>query len=1727
MESKIRAQSDVYNRMEKARVNFKKSPKDRLTSNYIETRIDILNGQWETFNKVHEQIINEVSDADYAELEYFTEDFYTKTEDLYADLKTELKASLDKCTRVPTKTQDALRSHEEQISVHLPKITIPSFSGRYSEWTTFRDLFLSLIHNNNALQKVQKLHYLKSYLTGEAEQLVRHLPITSDNYSMCWDLLENRFNNKKYVTNCILKRFFGQKNIVSENSSALKDMFDTTNECLNALKNNGVKTENWDIIVIYLLSSKLDGESRKQWEAKICDLTNDLPTLKQFLEFLEHRFRSLEFLNPKITKCTQSHHVVAKNNDKVSIPCSYCSDNDHKLGNCKKFANETLSARRDFVQTSNLCFNCLGPNHSVITCRLPTRCRICKKKHHSLLHSNTINVQSNNVNNQSNSNNVVAATATASDENDQTNITTCFSNNKSQVLLATALVKAETINGSFMTLRSLLDQGSQASFITESAVQLLGLKKETSKSVISGVGNDCKTSVNSKHVVHIKLQSIHDPTFNIKVKAHVLTKLTAFLPERQVDIQLWSNMPKLRLADPNFNVPNKIDLLLGAEVYCQILSEGLIKGPIGTPIAQNTRLGWILSGQVSESRKTESICNSITTLHTQVVEEEFDLKRFWEIESDQCLLTTPHRTPEEQRCEEFYKKTTTRDPSGRYIVKLPFKEENPSCRSGNSREIAVKRFLMQEKRLVRSPQLKDLYSDVIAEYLELGHMEKVPNNEIIKSDSVYLPHHAVVKMNRATTKLRVVFDASCRDNNGVSLNSELMIGPTLQSDLRHLVMRWRLHPVCLVANIVKMYRQILVASEDADYQRLVWRDTPEQLIEHLRMLRVTFGTAASPFLAVRTLHQIVYDEGKPFPIASERVLNFFYMDDLLTGCDTVLEGKQIYKEINELLSKGGFELQKWSSNNETLLKEISKEAETAGSNLELKIDEIIKILGLTWNRRTDDFEYSVQLPPIVEPVTKRRVISDIAKMFDPMGWIAPAIIKAKIFIQQLWLSGIGWDEELPPKLLNDWITYRGDLTALTQFRLPRWIGMNKKCMKLELHGFSDASTDAYAAVVYARIVDESGTVRVTLITCKTKVAPIKQVSIPRLELCGATLLARLLREVAEVLKVPKTDLHAWTDSTIVLAWLSSHPSRWKTFIANRVAEILNILDRDQWSHVSSADNPADCASRGVNPSECEAIPLWKAGPAWLSDTNIEYNRSEVNDTDLEEKGKKACHVTREDEFELWTKFSSLQKIIRIIAYCLRFISKTKKSTEARTFPSWLTSKELSKAIQISIKASQATCFAQEIKDIKLRGAVNKKSKLTTLTPFLDGEGILRVGGRLERADLSDDRKHPIVLPSKSHFTNLIIADAHQKTLHGGPQLMVNYLRSKYWILDVKNRTKLFLRKCVTCVRHAAQCRDQLMGQLPTARVTPIRPFYQSGVDYAGPIQIRTSKGRGHRAYKGYICLFVCMATRAVHLEAVTDLTSQGFLAAFKRFVSRRGHCADLYSDNGTNFVGAARELRTLVAQERSTISREIAESLATVGTTWHFIPPRAPHFGGLWESGIRSTKHHLKRVIGTETLTYEEMSTLLYQIEAYLNSRPLSQVSSNSHDPTPLTPGHFIIGEPLVLVPDANYETSSISSLKRWQLTQKMLQNFWRRWSSEYLTQFLQRHKWTNQTPEPKIGDVVLVKEDDLPPAKWLMGVITEKHKGLDNITRVVSLKCKDVIIKRPIVKLCVLPVAE
>ncbi|XP_059053537.1 uncharacterized protein LOC131847863 [Achroia grisella] len=598
MDSLIKVQINSNKTISKARSNFKKSSKDRLTVSYIETRLEALESQWSSFVDIHNKLIANYDEEELEISKYVTCNIYEVTQELFFDYKSELKDKLNEIKpniSIISKINNS--SNEQAHSVRLAKITIPMFSGSYSDWTSFRDLFMSLVHTNSALDNVQKLHYLKTHLSGEAEQLLRHVPVTSDNYLVCWNQLEARYNNKRYIANSILKRFMSQKNITYESSNTLKELLDTSNECINALTNLGLQTETWDIIIIHILSLKLDTESRKLWESRLSDSTESLPTYKQFSEFLNQRFRSLEFLDTRLTKSiikTKALHVTE------IMKCPFCSDN-HRLSNCKKFVKEEPEARRSFVQTQGFCFNCFGSNHSVYSCRVPSKCKICQRKHHSLLHMNSMSKTRDSVNPQNSpgeeEQNIVKPEIIEEDETTE-RITTCHINMQGHILLPTALVGAMTKSGTYLTLRSLLDQGSQASFITESAVQLLGLQKKASKSYVSGLGSDRDSVVTSQCVVNINIQSLINPKFVTQVKAHVLKEITTLLPDKEVPVQRWSSIPDVRLADPTYNMPNKIDILLGSDVYYQVIQEGLIRCGPDMPVAQNTKLGWILSGKV-------------------------------------------------------------------------------------------------------------------------------------------------------------------------------------------------------------------------------------------------------------------------------------------------------------------------------------------------------------------------------------------------------------------------------------------------------------------------------------------------------------------------------------------------------------------------------------------------------------------------------------------------------------------------------------------------------------------------------------------------------------------------------------------------------------------------------------------------------------------------------------------------------------------------------------------------------------------------------------------------------------------------------------------------------------------------------------------------------------------------------------------------------------------------
>ncbi len=430
---------------------------------------------------------------------------------------------------------------------------------------------------------------------------------------------------------------------------------------------------------------------------------------------------------------------------------------------------------------------------------------------------------------------------------------------------------------------------------------------------------------------------------------------------------------------------------------------------------------------------------------------------------------------------------------------------------------------------------------------------------------------------------------------------------------------------------------------------------------------------------------------------------------------------------------------------------------------------------------------------------------------------------------------------------------------------------------------------------------------------------------------------------------------------------------------------------------------------------------------------------------------------------------------------------------------------------------QSAHFDQDLGSLRGKQKLSRSSSLLSLQPFVDELNILRVSGRQQHSTIQYQSRHPIIIHGKHPITRLIIRDEHLRLLHAGPTLLTASLNRRFQIIGGRNTIRSIARQCVTCRKYAARPKPQMLGQLPIERITPGSVFDKVGVDYAGPVLIKYGYTRKPVIVKAYICVFVSLTVKAVHIELVTDLTSQAFLAALKRFISRRGLPSLIWSDNGTNFVGAATEIKELHQfLEQQFVQDDIQCYLSEKKITWKFIPLHAPHFGGLWEAAVKSVKTHLRRILGDVKLTYEEFSTILYQIEAVLN---------DDDGIEPLTPGHFLVGKPLTALPESP-PTGSMSLLKRWQLCKLLVNHFWKRWSLEYVTQLGRFNKWRHPSRNIQPGDLVAIHEDSPISTKWPLARVIEVHPGKDGLVRVATVRTANETYTRPITKLAlILPI--
>ncbi|XP_076661119.1 uncharacterized protein LOC143364992 [Halictus rubicundus] len=1677
----------------------------------LKKRLEANIGLHDTFNRVQTRIEILVAGTD-AEQMHATErdDFETAYFDLVDQVETFIARSTPNHSRATTVSPISAQATDSSTThIRLPTLQLPSFDGNYSDWLKFKDTFTSVIHENNSLTDIQRFHYLNSSLKGVAARVIQALGVSETNYKQAWELLKSRYEDSTSLKRHHVNSLLDLKSVQKQSEVTLREFIDDATNHRVALMSLGEPIETWDTMLVPLLSRKLDQVSMREWEKRIISQSK-MPSFSQFSAFIEERSKYLANIavnlpvaaprvdqRPRVPSNTPRYNYLASHVIN-SAGCPVCKAS-HAIYHCERFKNSNLSQKTKIVQEARLCFNCLVSGHQVRACTR-SHCKQCGRKHHSLLH----NPDSKPVEES------YAVTAD-SDSREPPVVVANVANTIGHTVLSTAIVQVKDKKGQAHECRVLLDSGSQANFITTGFCQRLGIKPIAIDSTVTGLGR----AVNSiKGKATVTIHSRYNKSQHT-VQCLSIEAITSDMPNFQMHREKLEIPNHIELADPEFHVQRPIDMLIGAGLFWTLLCVGQHRSQSNL-LLQKTQLGWVLGGTLTWTDKRtvrNNRCHLITLNDLQS-----QLEKFWDIEE-----VTAAETKIVDECEAHFRNTTRRDKDGRYNVRIPFKSNVNEL--GTSRAQAERRLYSVEKKLTRHSELREQYAEFMLEYETLGHMSRIEQGTQEQS-AYYLPHHAVFKEGSTTTKLRVVFDGSAKSSSGLSLNDTQLVGPTVQSDLISILIRFRYNRYVLSADIAKMYRQILVHPADRKYQRILWRAQPHLPIQEYELNTVTYGTASAPFLATRVLREIGLTCAHIYPTSSKVIINDFYVDDLLTGAQTEYEIETLKTELTQICSQAGMNLRKWASNCPTVTTTDSTE-----SNREIAVDKDPKTLGLLWSPTTDNLIFIVK-PPQNQRITKRTILSEIAQIFDPLGLIGPIVIVAKIILQKLWQIQIGWDQSIPQDLHSQWLQYRQDISQVEAINISRCV--ISECLNgIELHGFSDASERAYGACAYLRSRDRSGRWVTRLLCAKSRVAPLKTISLPRLELCGALLLANIVNKVRLALETVKCKEYLWTDSTITLAWLRSSPNRWKTFVANRVSQIQSLTSIDSWRHVASEDNPADLISRGTKPGALHEKTIWWVGPTWLQNSSNLWPRTSDKPTDIpEEREMKPVILTASTaEDSIISRFSTYTRLVRSIAYCLRFTKimghriKNSADDASGSLTGPLKPVEINTARTRLEQLAQREAFSTEITSLQKQQALPKSSSLRSLNIFLDNNGLLRVGGRLSNAPIDYDQKHPIILPSKHPLTDLIINHEHQRLMHAGCQAVLTSLQNRYWLVSAKNNVKRTIRQCIRCFRVNPLSQSYQMGQLPASRVTPARPFSTCGVDYAGPF-LTKERTRSKVTVKAYLCVFVCFVTKAVHLELATDLSTDAFINCFRRFIARRGRCHCIVSDNGTNFIGARNELAELnILIKDKKHNEKVANALNRESIEWRLIPPHSPHFGGLWEGAVKSAKYHLTRVIGDQRLTFEELYTLLTQIESCLNSRPLSPLSSDPTDLNPLTPGHFLIGTALTTLPSQDIRDIKVTRLNRYQLVQQMVQHFWQRWQKECIHQLQQRHKWQHPTTvKIAVDPLVIIKEDNLPPLQWSMGRIVQVHPGNDGVIRVATVRTSTGTIKRPVTKLCIIP---
>lgn len=1690
------------------------------------------------------------------------------------------------------------------LAINTPKPELLSFSGDPADYSGFINNFDVNIASKVSEDRV-RLTYLIQFCKGKARESIENCVLMEEGagYKSARDILRNQFGQAHIITHSLINKVTDRQQIRPNDGEGLWQLARNMRKCQITLSQIGNSADMNSSDNLLKIQQLLPIHHQAEWAKRAQSMiqSHNEPNFSHMTDFIEQKAkiasnmfgqnignsRSNKTSQPTCTSkgkpakvttlATQGSKSVEETTHEKHpprgnyVPKCRCCSQFHTLMECREFQQRSYDDRLKFVRENKLCDNCFRPGHMARGCMTRSTCEInnCTWKHHTLLHRPHRDRDDKRSNKEGAKNLSPSSTFGAGDkgkshttpDGGQSGCVNATAASMNRVCLRVVPVRVQGKDKEIHTW-ALLDDGSDTSLCDIRLMDQLNLQGIERKFSL--------TTINEKHSEKTGLEislTVKDLEGRESIdipKVWTVDKLpisdNSF--PREEAITQWSHLDGINF--PTIS-ERQVMLLIGGDVpeAFWVLEER--RGKKKEPYAIRSLLGWTLLGPMTSTEKrSNSSVNHI--LHEDNLLQR-TVEKLWETDfGGQMVDGEVADSVEDKRAKTIMEETVTKV-DGHYQVGLPWRHPCP-CLPDN-RPLAESRLQSLKKRFQRDATLYEKYKKTIDVYLTKGYAREMSSSrpmsitpEVMIDDQPlakdvgtavtgevvwYLPHHPVFHPQKPD-KLRVVYDCAAK-YKGVSLNDQLLQGPDFTNNLVGVLTRFREESVALVADVEAMFHQVKVTDKDCDALRFLWwpeGDYSKEPTDH-QMLVHLFGATSSPSCAGFCLRKTAEDNQESFDKETTKtVLENFYVDDCLVSVRTENEAIRLAKQLIQLLAKGGFRLTKWICNSRDVLATIPAD-ERAPSVLKLDFDHlpVERTLGVKWNVEDDTFGFEAVLR--CKPATRRGILSAVSSLYDPLGFLAPFILPAKILLQDVCRQGRGWDEKVEECEMLRWNKWLDDLPKLMTLTIDRCFRPREfgDMAVFQLHHFSDASERGYAAVSYLRAVDVHGKIYCAFIIGKSRLCPLKLVTIPRLELSAAVLGVRLNQLIQKEMRLPITETVYWTDSTSVLQYIQNESRRFHTFVANRVSKIQSASDPSQWRYVDTASNPADDGSRGLTADNMIDNQRWLKGPEFLWKDERHWPIPPVvikgpfpdvlpdtlqNDPDVKKVIQSYAVAERNKVDEFLSRYSSWTRMKRGVAWLLRYRDYLYARVKGRLDDDDFKDKRLSlpevqRAEREIIKYAQRQSFSQEIAALEAnandgeRSTKRSKKVLTSLRKlnpvFVDG--ILRVGGRLGNAPFKHDIKHPIILPSDHQVTKLLIIYHHLKVGHSGAGMTWTSLRERFWILKGGATVRRVIGKCFQCKKRNAPLCQQLMAELPTERVTPEKPpFTNVGVDYFGPLYVK--QGRSH--VKRYGCIFTCLAIRAVHIEISHSLDTDSFINALRRFISRRGMPEKIVSDNGTNFTGGERELRESIA---SLNERQVKEFLQQRGIEWQFNPPTASHMGGVWERMIRSIRKILKNLLQEQVVCDEVLLTVIAEVEAILNARPLTQLSLDPRDEEPLTPNHLLLMRSSPNVVPGVFVKEDGYGRRRWRQTQFLANQFWKRWISEYLPLLQQRQKWTQPKRSLEVNDLVLVAADNEPRGQWPLGRVMQIYPDKNGRVRQVEVRVGPKYLRRPIAKLCFL----